>query len=87
MILLQEVPIHQQVTHPFIIIIIIDIMDPIERGTFGASKAEYMCYIVGKDVVRVDPKKIEAMKDCSHSKTLKILHGFYGFNRILCQVC
>jgi hypothetical protein len=36
MILLQEVPIHQRVTQPFIIRIIIDIMDPIERGTFGS---------------------------------------------------
>jgi hypothetical protein len=30
---------------------------------FGASKVEYMGHIVGKDDVRVDPKKIEAMKD------------------------
>jgi hypothetical protein len=26
----------------------------------------------------VDPKKIEAMKDWPHPKTLKILHGFLG---------
>jgi hypothetical protein len=34
----------------------------------------------------VDPKKIEAMKDWPHPKTLKILCGF-GFNKILSQVC
>jgi hypothetical protein len=33
---------------------------------------------VGKDGVRVDPKKIKAMKDWSHPKTLKSLRGFLG---------
>jgi hypothetical protein len=33
---------------------------------------------VGKDGVRVDPRKIEAMQDWPHPKTLKILHGFLG---------
>jgi hypothetical protein len=33
---------------------------------------------VGKDGVRVDPKKIEAMQDRPHPKTLKILRGFLG---------
>jgi hypothetical protein len=33
---------------------------------------------VGKDGIRVDPKKIEAMQDWLHPKTLKILHGFLG---------
>jgi hypothetical protein len=33
---------------------------------------------VGKDGVRVDPKKIEAMQDWLHPKTLKRLHGFLG---------
>jgi hypothetical protein len=35
-------------------------------------------HIVGKDDVRVDPKKIEAMKYWPHPKTLKILQGFMG---------
>jgi hypothetical protein len=35
-------------------------------------------HLVGKDGVRVDPKKIEDMKDWPHPKTLKILHGFMG---------
>jgi hypothetical protein len=62
-------------------------MDPIERGTFGASKVEYMGHIVGTNGVKVNPMNIEAMEDWFHPKTLKILHGFYGFNRILSQVC
>jgi hypothetical protein len=33
---------------------------------------------VGKDGVRVDPKKIEAIQDWPHPKTLKILCGFLG---------
>jgi hypothetical protein len=39
---------------------------------------EYLGHIVDCDGVRVDPKKIEAMQDCSHPKTLKILSGFLG---------
>jgi hypothetical protein len=35
-------------------------------------------HLVGKDGVRVDPKKIEAMQDWPHPKTLKILHRFLG---------
>jgi hypothetical protein len=38
-------------------------------------------HLVGKDGVRVDPKKIEAMQDWPHPKTLKILHGFLGLTR------
>jgi hypothetical protein len=33
---------------------------------------------VGKDGIRVDPKKIEAMQDWMHPKTLEILRGFLG---------
>jgi hypothetical protein len=39
---------------------------------------EYLGHLVGKDGVRVDPKKIEAMQDWPHPKTLKILRGFLG---------
>ena len=35
-------------------------------------------HLVGKDGVRVDSKKIEAMQDWPHPKTLEILHGFLG---------
>jgi hypothetical protein len=35
-------------------------------------------HLVGKKDVRVDPKNIEDMKDWTHLKTLKCLHGFLG---------
>jgi hypothetical protein len=48
------------------------------KCSFGASEVEYFGHLVGKDGIRVDPKKIEAMQDWSHPKTLKNLHGFLG---------
>jgi hypothetical protein len=45
---------------------------------FGASEVEYLGHLVGKDGVRVDPKKIEAMQDWPHPKTLKRFCGFLG---------
>jgi hypothetical protein len=42
---------------------------------------EYLDHIVGKDGVRVDPKKIEAIKDWPRPKTLKSLCGFLGLTR------
>jgi hypothetical protein len=48
------------------------------KCAFGASEVEYLGHLVGKDGVRVDPKKIEAMQDWSHPKTLKSLRGFLG---------
>jgi hypothetical protein len=48
------------------------------KCSFGASEVEYLGHLVGKDGVRVDPRKIEAMKDWPHPKTLKILRGFLG---------
>jgi hypothetical protein len=38
-------------------------------------------HIVGKDGVRVDPKKIEAMQNWPRPKTLKSLCGFFGLTR------
>jgi hypothetical protein len=35
-------------------------------------------HIVGKECVKVDVKKIEAMQDWPHPKNLKILCGFLG---------
>jgi hypothetical protein len=35
-------------------------------------------HLVGKADVKVDPKRIEAMKYWPHPKNLKILHGFLG---------
>jgi hypothetical protein len=48
------------------------------KCSFGASEVEYLGHLVGKDGVRVDPKKIEAIQDWPHPKTLKSLHGFLG---------
>jgi hypothetical protein len=48
------------------------------KCAFGAPEVEYLGHLVGKDGIRVDSKKIEAMQDWSHPKTLKILHGFLG---------
>jgi hypothetical protein len=48
------------------------------KCAFGISEVEFLGHLVGKDDVRVDPKKIEAMQDYPHPKTLKILSGFLG---------
>jgi hypothetical protein len=48
------------------------------KCAFGALEVEYLGHLVGKDGIRVDPKKIEAMQDWPRPKTLKILHGFLG---------
>jgi hypothetical protein len=45
---------------------------------FGALEVEDLGHLVGKDCIRVDPKKIEAMKDWIHPNTVKRLHGFLG---------
>jgi hypothetical protein len=51
------------------------------KCAFGASEIEYLGHLVGKDGVRVDLKKIEAMQDWPHPMILKILHGFLGLTR------
>jgi hypothetical protein len=51
------------------------------KCAFGASEVEYLGQLVGKDGVRVDLKKIEAMQDWPHPKTLKSLRGFLGLTR------
>jgi hypothetical protein len=48
------------------------------KCAFGASEVEYLGHLVGKNRVRVDPKKIEPMQGWMHPKTLKILRGFLG---------
>jgi len=55
------------------------------KCAFGASEVEYLDHLVGKDGLRVDPKKIEAMQDWLHLKTLKILCGFLGLTRYYCK--
>jgi hypothetical protein len=44
-------------------------------------EVEYLGHIVSKDGVRVDPRKIEAMKDWPCPKTLKIFRGFLDLAR------
>jgi hypothetical protein len=48
------------------------------KCVFGASEFEYPRHIVGKDGVRVDMKKIEAMYIWSCQKTIKSMGGFLG---------
>jgi hypothetical protein len=48
------------------------------KCSFGAFEVEDLGHLVGKDGVRVDPRKIEAMQDWPHPKTLKILRRFLG---------
>jgi hypothetical protein len=48
------------------------------KYSFGSSKVECLGHLVGKVDIRVDPKKIEAMKDWPHRNTIKILHVFLG---------
>ena len=45
---------------------------------FGASEVEYLGHLVGKDGVRLVPKKIEAMQYWPHPNMLKILRVFLG---------
>jgi hypothetical protein len=52
---------------------------------FGTSKLEYLGHVVGKDGVRLDPKKIETMQDWPHLKSLKSLRGFLGLTRYYCK--
>jgi hypothetical protein len=48
------------------------------KCAFDTLEVEYFSHLVGKDDVRVDSKKIEAMQDWPCPKTLKSLHGFMG---------
>jgi hypothetical protein len=48
------------------------------KSSFGIFEVEYFGHIVGKDEVRLDPKKIEAMYNWPHLKSLKIMHNFLG---------
>ena len=48
------------------------------KCSFGIEEVEYLGHIVGREVVKVDPKKIQAMQDWPQPKTLKSLRGFLG---------
>jgi hypothetical protein len=47
------------------------------KWPFGVSEVEYLGHLVGKDGVRVDPKRLKLCKT-GHTQRLKILRGFLG---------
>jgi hypothetical protein len=55
------------------------------KCALDASEVEYLGHLVGKDGVRVDPKKIESMQYWLHPNTLKSLHGFLGLTCYYCK--
>jgi hypothetical protein len=48
------------------------------KCSFGESEVEYLGHIMGREGVRVDPKKIQAMQYWPRPMTLKRLWGFLG---------
>jgi hypothetical protein len=59
----------------------------VSKCFFGVKEVEYLGHIVSHEGVKVDPNKIKAMMDWSIPKTLKNLRGYFGFDRLLPQVC
>ena len=43
------------------------------KCSFGMEEVEYLDHIVGRESVKVDPKKIQAMQDWPEPNTLKSL--------------
>lgn len=48
------------------------------KCNFASFVVEYLCHIVSKDGVAVDPSKIQAMVEWPIPKTIKALQGFLG---------
>ena len=48
------------------------------KCAFGKEEVEYLGHIAGREGVKVDPKKIQAMQEWPQPKTLKSLRGFLG---------
>ena len=48
------------------------------KCSFGMEEVEYLGHIVGREGVKVDPKKIQAMQNWPQPKTLKRLRGCLG---------
>lgn len=46
---------------------------------FGASHVDYLGYIISREGVTTNLKKIQAIKDWPPPRTLRQLHGFLGF--------
>jgi hypothetical protein len=53
------------------------------KCAFGASEVEYLGHLVGKDGVRVDPRKIEAMQDWPHLRLSKACVDFWASQDII----
>lgn len=49
------------------------------------EEVEYLGYIVGREGVWVDPKKIWEMQDWPQPKSLKSLRGFLGLTGYYCK--
>ena len=48
------------------------------KCSFGVLEVEYLGHIVGRDGVKLDPKKIQAMHNWPRPTSLKSLRGFLG---------
>lgn len=48
---------------------------------FGALQVKYIGYIISKEEVTTDPKKVQAVQKWSQPRTLKHLRGFLGLSR------
>lgn len=51
----------------------------LDKCTFGVEEMEFLGHIVGKDGIKVDPKKVEAVKDWPTPRTVKGVRSFLGF--------
>lgn len=51
------------------------------KCTFGATRVKYLGHYITAEGVSTDPKKIEAVQNCSIPWTLRELRGFLGLAR------
>ena len=48
------------------------------KYTFGKQEVEYLGHIISKEGVKVDPRKIQVMKEWPQPKNVSKLRGFLG---------